>query len=75
MSELRTQLSSINQTLLTMNTKLEKVVSERIWYKTAAGFVTAASIAIISFIVFLISYSDEISSLKEILQKLIELNK
>ncbi|MEG9489653.1 hypothetical protein [Mannheimia indoligenes] len=73
--KLNNQLRAIEQTLTEMNSKLEQVVSERKWYKTAAGFTIAASISIISFIVFLISYSDEVAAIKNLLNQLIEMNK
>lgn len=73
--KLNNQLSAIERTLTEMNNKLEKVVLERKWYKTAAGFMIAASISIISFIVFLISYSDEVTAIKNLLNQLIEMNK
>lgn len=75
LKSLGNQLNTIENTLTEMNSKLDTVVSERKWYKTAAGFVIAASASIIAFIVFLISYSDEISAIKQLLNQLIELNK
>lgn len=73
--KLNNQLSAIEHTLTETNNKLEKVVLERKWYKIASGFAIAASISIILFIVFLISYSDEVTAIKNILNQLIEMNK
>lgn len=70
--KLNTQLSAIENTLTQMNSKLDSVVAERKWYKTAAGFVITASASII---IFLISYSSEISAIKQLLNQFIEMSK
>lgn len=70
--KLNTPLSAIENTLTQMNSKLDSVVAERKWYKTAAGFVITASASII---IFLISYSSEISAIKQLLNQFIEMSK
>lgn len=78
-------ISELNETTLAIKNALaalpqiqedlQKVVSERKWYKAAAGAVITASIAVTSFIIFLISYSSEISALKSLLIQFIEQTK
>ncbi|URL02979.1 hypothetical protein L4F91_05215 [Avibacterium sp. 20-126] len=70
--ELKANFKIMEKTLIEINNKLDKVVEERKWYKAAAGFVIAASTAIIAFIVFLISYSSEITAIKELLTQVIQ---
>ncbi|WP_410686263.1 hypothetical protein [Avibacterium paragallinarum] len=70
--ELKVDFKTMEKTLIEISHKLDKVVDERKWYKAAAGFVIAASTAIITFIAFLISYSSEVTAFKELLTQIIQ---